>query len=145
VTHLVIADDIPEPAQEEGAVEVTYETLGDLVQRIVTIGQQSAHMLERIRELEQDNMRLRDMMDVARLLGLRLVPGGIWATVLRLFLETMPNTRSGASRIREEINEQIDRQMAWALGARTTTTNLEPLMRDEGGQEEVNGNRGNRN
>nr|GFC47607.1 hypothetical protein [Tanacetum cinerariifolium] len=33
VTHLVIADDIPKPAQEEGAVEVTYETLGDLVER----------------------------------------------------------------------------------------------------------------
>ncbi|GJU11591.1 putative reverse transcriptase domain-containing protein [Tanacetum coccineum] len=32
VTHPVVADDIPEPAQE-GAVEVTYETLGDLVQR----------------------------------------------------------------------------------------------------------------
>nr|GFD56475.1 hypothetical protein [Tanacetum cinerariifolium] len=33
VTHPVIADDIPEPDQEEGAIEVTYETLGDLVQR----------------------------------------------------------------------------------------------------------------
>nr|GEW39360.1 hypothetical protein [Tanacetum cinerariifolium] len=33
VTHPVIVDDIHEPAQEEGAVEVTYETLGDLVQR----------------------------------------------------------------------------------------------------------------
>nr|GEX13335.1 reverse transcriptase domain-containing protein [Tanacetum cinerariifolium] len=32
VTHPVIADDIPEAVQEEGAVEVTYETLGDLVQ-----------------------------------------------------------------------------------------------------------------
>ncbi|GKD77516.1 hypothetical protein Tco_1340137, partial [Tanacetum coccineum] len=32
VTHTVVADDIPESAQE-GAVEVTYETLGDLVQR----------------------------------------------------------------------------------------------------------------
>nr|GEW86723.1 hypothetical protein [Tanacetum cinerariifolium] len=32
VTYLVVADDIPEPAQE-GAAEVTYETLGDLVQR----------------------------------------------------------------------------------------------------------------
>ncbi|GKC72058.1 hypothetical protein Tco_1117941 [Tanacetum coccineum] len=50
VTHPMVAEDIPEPAQE-GAVEVTYETLGDLVQRI--------------RELERDNMRLRDMMDVA--------------------------------------------------------------------------------
>ncbi|GJT14900.1 putative reverse transcriptase domain-containing protein [Tanacetum coccineum] len=49
----------------EGAVDVTYETLGDLVQRIVATGQQSADMLERIRELERDNRRLRDMMDVA--------------------------------------------------------------------------------
>ncbi|GKB73688.1 hypothetical protein Tco_0935100 [Tanacetum coccineum] len=55
--------------KEERAVEVTYETLGDLVQRdlghmIVAIGQQSADMLERIRELERDNRRLRDMIDV---------------------------------------------------------------------------------
>nr|GEU92732.1 hypothetical protein [Tanacetum cinerariifolium] len=32
VTHPVVADDIPELAQE-GAVEVMYETLGDLIQR----------------------------------------------------------------------------------------------------------------
>ncbi|GJW08273.1 hypothetical protein Tco_1570696 [Tanacetum coccineum] len=32
VTHPVVADDIPKPAQER-AVEVTYETLGDLVKR----------------------------------------------------------------------------------------------------------------
>ncbi|GJX98173.1 hypothetical protein Tco_0355192 [Tanacetum coccineum] len=77
VTHPVVADDIPEPAQE-GAVEVTYETLGNLVQRfhdhteeipvhrvqaiesvqrdqrhrIVATGQQSVDMLERTRELE---------------------------------------------------------------------------------------------
>nr|GEX03026.1 hypothetical protein [Tanacetum cinerariifolium] len=31
VTHPVTVDDIPEPAQEAGDVEVTYETLGDLV------------------------------------------------------------------------------------------------------------------
>ncbi|GKC83695.1 hypothetical protein Tco_1139412 [Tanacetum coccineum] len=154
VTHPVVAEDIPEPAQE-GAIEVTYKTLGDLVQRfhdhteeipvrrvqvtksvqrdhgykIVATGQQSADILERIRELERDNRRLRDMMDVA---SQRVT----W---------TMPNTRSGASRTREGINEQIDRQMARALGARTTARNLEPLMRDGGGQEEVNGNGGNRN
>ncbi|GJW86254.1 hypothetical protein Tco_0161594 [Tanacetum coccineum] len=33
--------------------------------RIIATGQQSADMLERIRELERDNMRLRDIMDVA--------------------------------------------------------------------------------
>ncbi|GKG34912.1 hypothetical protein Tco_0437608 [Tanacetum coccineum] len=48
----------------------------------------------------------------------------------------MPNTQPGASRISERINYQ----MAGALGARTTARNLEPLMRDGGGQEEVNGN-----
>ncbi|GKA05578.1 hypothetical protein Tco_0684698 [Tanacetum coccineum] len=32
VTHLVVADDIPKPNQE-GVIEVMYETLGDLVQR----------------------------------------------------------------------------------------------------------------
>ncbi|GJZ02329.1 putative reverse transcriptase domain-containing protein [Tanacetum coccineum] len=154
VTHPVVAEDIPEPAQE-GAVEVTYETLGDLVQRfhdhteeipvhhvqviksvqrdqghrIIATGQQSADMSEGIRELERDNMRLRDMMDVA----------------IQRVAQTMPNTRSGASRTREGINEQIDRQMAGALGARTTARNLEPLMRDGGGQEEVNRNGGNGN
>ncbi|GJX20951.1 hypothetical protein Tco_0223628 [Tanacetum coccineum] len=90
VTHPVVVDDIPEPAQE-GDAEVMYETLGDSVQRfhdhteeilvhyvqaiesvqrdqgqkIVMTGQQRADMLERIRELDRDNKRLRDMMDVA--------------------------------------------------------------------------------
>ncbi|GJX70782.1 reverse transcriptase domain-containing protein [Tanacetum coccineum] len=64
VTHPVVADDITEPVQE-GVIEVTYETLGDLVQRIVATGHQSADMLERIGELERDTRRLRDMMDVA--------------------------------------------------------------------------------
>ncbi|GKA77052.1 hypothetical protein Tco_0783513, partial [Tanacetum coccineum] len=90
VTHPVVSDDIPEPARE-GAIEVTYETLGDLVQRfhdhtveipvhrvqviesiqrdqghkIVATGQQGAVMSERISELERDNTRLRGMLDVA--------------------------------------------------------------------------------
>ncbi|GKA51291.1 hypothetical protein Tco_0744487 [Tanacetum coccineum] len=97
VTHPVIADDIPEPAQGERAVEVAYETL----------------------------RRFR-------------------------FTMTMPNTRSGASRTREGINEQIDRQLAGVLGARDAARNLEPLIRGGGEQEEisengVNGNRGNKN
>ncbi|GKC53747.1 hypothetical protein Tco_1076492, partial [Tanacetum coccineum] len=56
VTHSVVAEDIPEPAQE-GAIEVTYETLGDLVQRF--------HDHTEEIPLERDNRRLRDMMDVA--------------------------------------------------------------------------------
>ncbi|GKC16800.1 hypothetical protein Tco_1013582 [Tanacetum coccineum] len=97
--------------------------------RIVATGQQSADMLEMIRELERDNKRLRDMMDVTS----------------QRVARTMPNTRSGASRTRKGLNEQINHQMAGALGARTTAMNLEPLMRDGGGQEEVNGNGENGN
>ncbi|GJV63815.1 hypothetical protein Tco_1474643 [Tanacetum coccineum] len=124
VTHPVVADDIPESAQE-GAVEVTYETLGDL--------------------LEQDNRILRDMMDVASHRVTRSQRMELHVQGEMRQIRTMPNTQSGASRTREGINEKIDRQMAGALGARTTARNLEPLMRDGGGQEEVNGNGGNGN
>ncbi|GJS88718.1 putative reverse transcriptase domain-containing protein [Tanacetum coccineum] len=148
VTHLVIADDIPELAQEKKAVEAIESVQKDQGHRIIATGQHSADMLERIREMKWDNMRIRDMKDVAIL---RLVPRGIWATVLRLFLEypsvdpTMPNTRSGASRTREGVNKQIDSRLAGALGARDAARNLEPLIGDRGEQGKVNGNRGNGN
>ncbi|GKC08204.1 hypothetical protein Tco_0999814 [Tanacetum coccineum] len=55
---------------------------------------------------------------------------------------TMPNTRSGASRTREGVNEQSDRRMAEALRVRDAIRNLGPLIGDEG-EQEVNGNGGN--
>ncbi|GKF08806.1 hypothetical protein Tco_0043030, partial [Tanacetum coccineum] len=64
VTHLVVADDILEPAQE-GAVEVIESVQRDHGHKIIATGQQSADMLERIRELERDNRILKDVMDVA--------------------------------------------------------------------------------
>ncbi|GKG34198.1 hypothetical protein Tco_0436894, partial [Tanacetum coccineum] len=90
VTHHVVSDDILEPTYEEGAIDVTYEMLGDLVQRfhyhtmeipvhrvhviesiqrdqghmIVATGKQSVVQLERISELERDNTRLKGMLDV---------------------------------------------------------------------------------
>ncbi|GKE10530.1 putative reverse transcriptase domain-containing protein, partial [Tanacetum coccineum] len=57
----------------------------------------------------------------------------------------MPNTQSGASRTYEGVNEQINRRLAGALGARGTARNLKPLIRDEGEQEEVSRNGGNGN
>ncbi|GJS25488.1 hypothetical protein Tco_0454120 [Tanacetum coccineum] len=89
VTHPVMPEDIPEPAQE-GAVEATYETLGDLVQRfydhtqaipfhriqaIEEVQREQGHMIvgvesavialtERIAELERDNIRLRGTISV---------------------------------------------------------------------------------
>ncbi|GJT80444.1 hypothetical protein Tco_1054786 [Tanacetum coccineum] len=131
-------------------VQVIESVQRDQGHRIVATGQQSADMLERIEEIERDNRRLRDIVDVERLLGLRLVPGGIWVTVLRLFRDypsidlIMPNTRSGASRTREGVNEQSNRRMAEALRLRDAVRNLGPLMGDES-EQEVNGNEGNGN
>ncbi|GJS22209.1 putative reverse transcriptase domain-containing protein [Tanacetum coccineum] len=72
----------------------------------------------------QDNRNdLETMMDVS---------------VVRELPRTMPITQSRASRTREGVNEQINRQVVGALGARTTAMNLEPLIRDGGG----NGNEG---
>ncbi|GJY42917.1 hypothetical protein Tco_0431130 [Tanacetum coccineum] len=89
VTHPAMPEDIPGPAQE-GAVEVTYETLGSLVQRfhdhtqaisvhriqaIEGVQREQGHRIvgvesaiialtERIAELERDNRRLRGTASV---------------------------------------------------------------------------------
>ncbi|GKD99495.1 putative reverse transcriptase domain-containing protein, partial [Tanacetum coccineum] len=136
VTHPVVADDIPEPAQE-GDVEVTYETLGDLVQRFHDHTEEiPVHRVQ----LEQDNRRLRDIVDVE---SLRLVPGGIWVTVLRLIRDypnigsKMLNTRSGASGTREGVNEQSDRRMAEALRARDAEMETKEMEMEEMETEEI--------
>nr|GFC20825.1 hypothetical protein [Tanacetum cinerariifolium] len=89
VTYPTMPEDIPEPAQE-GAAEVTYETLGDLVQRfhdhtqaipvhriqntegiqreqghrIVGVDSAVIALTERVTELERDNQRLRGTASV---------------------------------------------------------------------------------
>ncbi|GJZ97081.1 hypothetical protein Tco_0669415 [Tanacetum coccineum] len=89
VTHPVMPEDTPEPAQE-GAVEVTYDTLGDLVQRfhdhtqailvhriqviegvqreqgrrIVGVKSVVTALNERIAKLERDNRRLKGTTSV---------------------------------------------------------------------------------
>nr|GEV49119.1 reverse transcriptase domain-containing protein [Tanacetum cinerariifolium] len=89
ITHHAMPEDIPEPTQE-GAIEVTYETLGDLVQRfydhtqailvhriqviegiqreqgrrIVRVESTVTALTERVAELERDNRRLRGTASV---------------------------------------------------------------------------------
>ncbi|GKE31974.1 reverse transcriptase domain-containing protein, partial [Tanacetum coccineum] len=167
VTHPVMPEDTPEPAQE-GVVEVTYKTLGDLVQRfhdhteaipvhriqviegahreqgrrIVRAESAVIVLTERVAELERDNRRLRGTVSVESQRVDRLQRD---MTRMQRELRKMPNTRSGASRTREVVNEQSDRRMAEALRVRDAVRNLGPLMGDEVEQEEVggNGNRGN--
>ncbi|GJW79645.1 putative reverse transcriptase domain-containing protein [Tanacetum coccineum] len=168
VTHPVMPEDTPEPAQE-GAVEVMYETLGDLVQRfhnhteailvhhiqaiegvqreqgcrIVEAESAVTVLTEIVAELERDNRRLRGTASVESQRVDRLQRG---------MARKMSNTPSGASRTLEAVNEQSDRRMAEALRVCDAVRNLKPLMGDEVEQEEVGGNRnrgngdgGNRN
>ncbi|GKD53717.1 putative reverse transcriptase domain-containing protein [Tanacetum coccineum] len=145
VTHPVMPEDTPEPAQD-GAVEVTYETLGDLIQRFHDhteaipvhrvqvikeaqreqgrriVGAESAVTIltERVAELERDNKRLRGTDAL--------------------------NTRIWSVKVQAHIPRRSDRRVAEALRVRDAVRNLRPLMGDEVEQEEVggNGNGGNR-
>ncbi|GKD84222.1 putative reverse transcriptase domain-containing protein [Tanacetum coccineum] len=118
VTHPVMPEDTPEPAQE-GAVEVIEGARREQRHTIVRAEMAVTILTERVAELERDNMMLRG---------------------------TMPNTRSGELRTREAVNEQSDRRVTEALRVRDAVRNLGPLMGDEVEQEEVggNGNEGNR-
>ncbi|GKE08046.1 hypothetical protein Tco_1411597 [Tanacetum coccineum] len=68
----VIEDDVRESVREDvldhvitdGAVEVTYETLGGLGHRIAGVDLEVTTMTEMISTLERDNTRLRGMLDV---------------------------------------------------------------------------------
>nr|GEV26930.1 hypothetical protein [Tanacetum cinerariifolium] len=63
VTHPAMTEDIPEPAQKR-EVDDTYETLGDLVQRIVGVESVVTALTERVAELERDTRRLRGTASV---------------------------------------------------------------------------------
>ncbi|GJY00127.1 putative reverse transcriptase domain-containing protein, partial [Tanacetum coccineum] len=110
-------------------------------------------LTERVAELERDNRRLRGTVSVESQRVDRLQRDmARMQRELRQIRRKMPNTRSGASRTREEVNEQSNRRMAEALRVRDAVRNLRPLMRDEVEQEEVigngngvNGDRGNGN
>ncbi|GKD41719.1 hypothetical protein Tco_1261926 [Tanacetum coccineum] len=151
VTHLVMLEDTLEPAQE-GAVEVTYETLGDLVWRFHD-HTEAIPVHRRVAELERDNRKLRVTVSVKSQRVDRLQRDMTrMQRELRQIRRKMPNTRSGAPRIREAVNKQRDRRVAEALRVRDAVRNLGPLMGDEVEQEEVGGNRnggngdgGNRN
>ncbi|GJW28882.1 hypothetical protein Tco_0045757 [Tanacetum coccineum] len=144
VTHPAMPEDIPEPASE-GAVEVTYETLGDLVKRF---HDHTEHIPVNRIQLERDNMRLRgtasvESQRVDRLQREILHHLEISSSVTLLYCRKMPNTRSGASMTHEEVEELVTRRVAEEMEAREAVMNLEPLNENMGEQE--GGNRGNGN
>ncbi|GJS51406.1 hypothetical protein Tco_0624768 [Tanacetum coccineum] len=140
VTHPVMPEDTPEPAQE-GAVEAIEGVQREQGRRIVGAESAVTVLTERVAELERDNRRLRGTASVESQRVDRLQRGmARMQRELRQIRRKMPNTRSGASRTREAVNEQSDRRMAEALRVRDAVRNLRPLMGDEVEQEEVGGN-----
>ncbi|GJT15636.1 putative reverse transcriptase domain-containing protein [Tanacetum coccineum] len=153
----ILPEDILEPALE-GAVEVTYETLGDLVQRfhdhtkaipvhrihvIEGVQREQGHRIvgvesavialtERIVESERDNRRIRGITSVESQRVDRLQRG-----------MKMPNTRSGASMTHEEVEELVTHQVAGEIEAREAAKTLEPLNENGDEQEGENGGNGN--
>ncbi|GJX80027.1 putative reverse transcriptase domain-containing protein [Tanacetum coccineum] len=86
VTHPVMPEDIPEPAQE-GSVEVTYETLGDLVQRFHDHTQAIPdHRIQAIEGVQREQGHRIDGVDQQFLFGFerglqswRVITGGLEA------------------------------------------------------------------
>ncbi|GKE96230.1 hypothetical protein Tco_1581085, partial [Tanacetum coccineum] len=130
VMHLVIPEDIPEPAQE-GVIE------REQGHRIVGVESAVTALTERIAELERDNKRLRGTASVESQRVDRLQRG-----------MKMPNTRPRASMTYEEVEELVTRRVAEEMEAREAARTLEPLNENGDEQEsenEGNGNRGNGN
>ncbi|GKA32558.1 hypothetical protein Tco_0718925 [Tanacetum coccineum] len=165
VTHPVMSDDNPEPAQEE-AVE------REQGHRIIGVESAVTALTERIAELERDNRRLRGtasqrvdrlqcgmsrmQRELRQIRRLRFYDR-YWAVAFTddhsvrnsyfLYFETnvmkMPNTRSGASRTHGEIEDLIAHRVAEEIEAREAAMNLEPLNENGDEQEGGNGNGGN--
>nr|GEX23029.1 putative reverse transcriptase domain-containing protein [Tanacetum cinerariifolium] len=160
VTHPAMPEDIPEPTQE-GAVQVTYETLGDLVQRfhdhtqvipvyriqviegvqreqghrIVGVESAVTALTERVAELERDNRRLRGTVNVESQRVDQLQHG-----------MKMPNTQSRASMTHEEVEELVSRRVTKEMEAREAAMNLKTLNENVDDQEgKKGGNEGNGN
>nr|GEU93413.1 putative reverse transcriptase domain-containing protein [Tanacetum cinerariifolium] len=115
VTHPAMPEDIPEPTQE-GVAEVTYETLGDLVQRFYDHTQAiPVHRIHTTKGIQREQGR--------RIVG----------------VEKMPNIRSRASMTHKEVEELIARRVAEEMEARKVSRNLEALNENEEEQKGENG------
>nr|GEZ92018.1 putative reverse transcriptase domain-containing protein [Tanacetum cinerariifolium]GFA10443.1 putative reverse transcriptase domain-containing protein [Tanacetum cinerariifolium] len=136
VTHPAMPDDIPEHAQE-GVAEVTYETLGDLVQRFHDHTQAiPVHRIQTTKGIQREQER-------------RIV--GVESAVIAL-TERVAELERDNQRLRgTEVEELIARRVAEEMEAREVTRNLEALNENEEEQEGKNGgnenrgNEGNRN
>ncbi|GJR58062.1 hypothetical protein Tco_1500224 [Tanacetum coccineum] len=133
VTHLVMPEDIPEPAQE-GAVEA-HSRDTDYWVSVSIIAIDLEEMLHE-REL---TMRLIDTGSVKRRYTMKA--HGLVPFIEIESFRKMPNTRSGASMTHEDVEELVNDRVAEEIEAREAARTLEPL--NENGDELEGENGGN--
>ncbi|GKE96534.1 hypothetical protein Tco_1581389, partial [Tanacetum coccineum] len=159
VTHPVMPEDIPEPAQG-GAVEAIEGVQREQGHRIVGVESAVIALTERIAELERDNKRLRGTVSVEsqrvdrvqrgmsrmqrELRQIRRLRFYDRVRIGRLEAK-MPNTRSGASMTHEEVEELVNHRVAEEMEAREVAKTLKPLNENGDEQEGENGGNGHRN
>nr|GFA62023.1 reverse transcriptase domain-containing protein [Tanacetum cinerariifolium] len=146
----VRADLIPSPKRvrdigylaDEGAVQITYETLGDLVQRFHDHTQ--AIPVYRIQVIEgvqrEQGHRIVRVESAVTALTKRVVE------LERDNMWKMPNTQSRASMTHEKVEELVAHRVAEEMEARESARNLKTLNENVDDQEGENGgNEGNGN
>nr|GFB15614.1 hypothetical protein [Tanacetum cinerariifolium] len=158
VTHPAMPKDIPKPAQE-GAVEVTYETLGDLVQRFHDHTQAiPVHHIQVIKGVQREqNIGLLELRRPEgaehRIVRAESAETALTERVAELerdnrrlrdtaSVEKMHNTRPKASMTHEEVEELVSRRVAEEMEAREAARNLETLNENGDEQEGENGGNG---
>nr|GFA06800.1 hypothetical protein [Tanacetum cinerariifolium] len=142
VTHPTMPEDIPEPAQE-GAAEVTYETLGDFVQRFHDHTKAiSVHRIQTIEGVQREQGH--------RIVGVESAVTALTERVAELEMDN--HMLRGTASVESLRVDQLQRGMSpEEMKAREVARNLETLNENEKEQEGENGgnknggNRGNGN
>nr|GEV13149.1 putative reverse transcriptase domain-containing protein [Tanacetum cinerariifolium] len=128
VTHLAMPEDIPKPAQE-GEVEREHG------HRIVGVKSAVTALTERVAELERDNRRLRGTASVEIAFSDDLSVRNSYFLYFENYMMKMLNTRSRASMTHEEVKEFVARRVAKEMEARGAARILETLNENEDKQE----------
>nr|GEY37424.1 hypothetical protein [Tanacetum cinerariifolium] len=134
-----VREDVPDHVTTNGAVEVTYKTLGDLGHRIVATSQQSATMSERIGMLERDNVRLRGILDVERQRVDHLLRSITMLTATRFRMTQDAIIKLVAKRVEEALRAYD------AAKNLKTKTRIEDDQHDDHVKADVNNGSGNEN
>ncbi|GKB21163.1 hypothetical protein Tco_0855086 [Tanacetum coccineum] len=126
VTHPMVSDDIPKLAQEEGAIEVTYETLGSLVQRFHDHTMEiPVHRVQVIEGIQRDQ-------------GHRIVATSQQGVVISKRISGWSGIIRDLRHLVLLFKELALTSSTEALEARDAARNLEPLV--EGGNEQEDEN-----